>query len=276
MATSQDATLSWVVLALVVTFVAISFSLASVRRRRVEQLGPWATGNAMPPSSAVRAPIPAPDAVPPASDPSGPPASTGISWHDGTRWREGGAAAAPWSDPYAGAVPTRLTDPARGARESGIPIDPPAVWHRAVDDEDARIRRYGRPATIVVIEVEGVEKLIERLGDEAGDRLLPAIAEAIRRECRGADRMAWLDRARFAVLLPETDEVSAVNFVERVRERCDLWLAAGAVALRLVIGWASPAAEQRLADVVPTARKRLDADRRTLARGLSVDAPNVA
>jgi diguanylate cyclase (GGDEF)-like protein len=242
-------------------FVAISFSLASVRRKRADGLQTaWATGNAMPPSAAVRAPLNDTPATPPAPAEVGASGS-GVTWHNGTEWREGGAPSAPWNDPYAGATPIRLADGAR-PREARAPLDTPAAWHRAVDDEDARVRRYGRPATIVVIEVEGIDKLIERLGEDIGDRLLPAIAEAIRRETRGADRMAWLDRARFGVLLPETDEVAAVNFVERVRERCDLWLAAGAVSLRLVIGWASPAPEQRLADVVPIARRRLDEDRR--------------
>ena len=257
--------LSWVVLALVVVFVAISFSLASVRRRRADSIQTaWATGDAMPPSAAVRAPLKDPDAAAP--PPPGSATGPGVTWHNGTEWREGGAPSAPWTDPYAGSTPIRLADGAR-PREARAPLDTPAAWHRAVDDEDARVRRYGRPATIVVIEVEGIDKLTERLGDDVGDRLLPAIAEAIRRETRGADRMAWLDRARFGVLLPETDEVAAVNFVERVRERCDLWLAAGAVSLRLVIGWASPAPEQRLADVVPIARRRLDEDRRVPAEG---------
>ena len=271
----QDSILSWVVLALVVVFVAISFSLASVRRRRADGLHTaWATRDALPPSTAVRAPLQAADEAPPTAT-AGSPAGSGVSWHDGTEWRDGGAPSAPWTDPYAGATPIRLADGAR-PHEARAPLDTPAAWHRAVDDEDARIRRYGRTATIVVIEVEGIEKLVDRLGDDIGDRLLPAIAEAIRRETRGADRMAWLDRARFGVLLPETDEVAAVNFVERVRERCDLWLASGAVSLRLVIGWASPAPEQRLADVVPIARRRLDGDRRVQVKAPSEPDTNVA
>ena len=39
--------------------------------------------------------------------------------------------------------------------------------------------------------------------------------------------------------MPETDEVLAINYVERVRHACDLWLESGAVSLRLAIGWAS-------------------------------------
>ena len=79
----QDSILSWVVLALVVVFVAISFSLAAVRRRRADGLhSAWATGDALPPSAAVRAPLQAADEAPPtatAGSPSGCAAST-------TRW----------------------------------------------------------------------------------------------------------------------------------------------------------------------------------------------
>ena len=84
----QDSILSWVVLALVVVFVAISFSLASVRRRRADGLHTaWATGDALPPSTAVRAPLQAADEAPPTAT-AGSPAGSGVSWHDGTEWRE--------------------------------------------------------------------------------------------------------------------------------------------------------------------------------------------
>ena len=60
---------------------------------------------------------------------------------------------------------------------------------------------------------------------------LPALADTIRRLARSADHVARLGPGRFAVLLPETDEVAAINYVERVRRACDLWLESGAMAL---------------------------------------------
>ena len=61
---------------------------------------------------------------------------------------------------------------------------------------------------------------------------LPAVADTIRRLARGADTSHASVRARFGVLLPETDEVAAINYVERVRRACELWLESGAMAMQ--------------------------------------------
>jgi diguanylate cyclase (GGDEF) domain len=137
----------------------------------------------------------------------------------------------------------------------------PVAFARIVADEDARLQRYRRPATVVMVEVEGLDRLVERLGDAAIDRLIPAVADSLRRNARGVDQVARLGPSRFAVLLPETDEVQAINYIERVRKACDLWLESGAVALRLAIGWAS-ATETSLADAQTLAMDRMFAETR--------------
>ena len=130
-------------------------------------------------------------------------------------------------------------------------------WVAVVADEDARIRRYRRAATIVMIELDGLDRLAARLGDAAGERLVPAVADTIRRLAREADFVARLGDGRFAVLLPETDEVQAINYVERVRRTCDLWLESGAVALRLAMGWASASGDDSLHDAGRVATERM-------------------
>jgi diguanylate cyclase (GGDEF)-like protein len=133
-------------------------------------------------------------------------------------------------------------------------------WGRAIADEDARVRRYRRPATIVMIELDGLERLTSRLGEAAGERLIPAVADTIRRLAREADHVARLGPGRFGVLLPETDEVQAINYVERVRRTCDLWLESGAVALRLAIGWASASGDDNLHEAGRAATERMYAE----------------
>jgi diguanylate cyclase (GGDEF)-like protein len=128
--------------------------------------------------------------------------------------------------------------------------------------EEARVARYQRPATIVIIELDGLERLIERLGPDAGDRVLPAVADTIRRLARGADHVARLGGGRFGVLLTETDEVAAINYVERVRRACDLWLESGAMAMRLAIGWAGTSGEPALGEVQRVAVERMYAELR--------------
>ena len=109
-------------------------------------------------------------------------------------------------------------------------------WNRIVADEDARVNRYRHPATVVIIELDGFDRLVANLGKEAGDRILPALADTLSRNARGADHLARIGPTRFGILLPETDEVVAINYIERVREACDLWLESGAIALHLSIG----------------------------------------
>ncbi len=136
----------------------------------------------------------------------------------------------------------------------------PREWGRILADEGARIHRYGRPATVVLIELDGLDLLVSTLGQAAGDRILPAVADSISRHARGADHVARLGPGRFGVLLPETGEVEAVNYVERIRAVCELWLESGQIALRLAIGWASPPVDASLGDAFNEAQERMFAE----------------
>jgi diguanylate cyclase (GGDEF)-like protein len=151
----------------------------------------------------------------------------------------------------------------------------PSAWARIVTDEDARIKRYHRSATIVVIELEGLDRLVQLMGPGSLERILPAVADTIRRGARDADHVARLGTGRFAVMMPETDEVLAINFVERIRRACELWLEAGAVALHLAMGWASSAGDGTLADVETTATDRMYVELRRTARTAGPTDPTV-
>jgi diguanylate cyclase (GGDEF)-like protein len=136
------------------------------------------------------------------------------------------------------------------------------AWSSWLEAESVRIARYRRPATIVLVELSGLDRLADRIGRAAAERLVPPVAETISRHARAADRIAQLDSTRFGILLVETDEISAINYVERIRSACDLWLAAGAVALRLSIGWAEISPERPAAVAYGDAEDRLFEERR--------------
>lgn len=154
--------------------------------------------------------------------------------------------------------------------ESGIDaltgLPDATAFHRLVADEDARIARYHRAATIVVFELDGLERLTERLGPDAAERIIPPMADTLRRLARGADHVARLGPGRFATLLPETDEIAAINYVERVRRACELWLESGAIALRLAIGWAGTAGDPSLTEAQRVATDRMYVELRRAAR----------
>jgi diguanylate cyclase (GGDEF)-like protein len=147
-------------------------------------------------------------------------------------------------------------------------LEGPDSWSRIVEIENARLMRYRRPVTVVVAEIEGLRRLAERLGDDPAERLLPVVADAFRREARTSDWIARIGYGRFAALLPETDEIRAINYVERIRQVCEPWLASSAVPLRLAIGWSSPAASADLEFAIARAEERMHADRRTPGKPL--------
>ena len=165
------------------------------------------------------------------------------------------------------AVPTGL------GLDSLTGLEGPASWARIIEIENARLLRYRRPVTVVMVEVEGLRRLAERLGDDPVDRLLPTIGDALRREARATDWVARIGDGRFAVFLPETDEIQAINYVERIRLVCEPWLASSAVPLWLAIGWSGPTASSDLEFALLRAEERMHADRRMPGR--SIQLPRV-
>jgi diguanylate cyclase (GGDEF)-like protein len=85
--------------------------------------------------------------------------------------------------------------------------------------EIARARRHARPFSVAYIDVDDFKAVNDRQGHSAGDRLLKAVADALRRNVRGVDTVARIGGDEFAVLMPETDARAAQVVMRRVRRR---------------------------------------------------------
>jgi diguanylate cyclase (GGDEF)-like protein len=136
------------------------------------------------------------------------------------------------------------------------------AWNEAFRHEAHRLARYGCPVTLMVAEIDGLDALAAILGQGAADRLILPVEAMMRRNARAADVLTRTGPTRFVALLPETDEIAAINYVERVRSECDMWLEAGGLAVRVALGWAQPIAGESLADALRLADDRMNADRR--------------
>ena len=188
------------------------------------------------------------------------------------------APAAATREPVARATPRDDPGPADGSRGLGQPDPATGLltatgWGTIVADEDARVRRYRRAATVVMIEIDGLDRLAERLGPGVADRLVPGVSAIVRRLAREADQVARLGHGRLGVLLPETDEIQAINYVERIRGASDEWLAQGGVSLRVAVGWASAAGDVTLHDAVRIATERMFAEIHGNARAAGAPGP---
>ena len=80
----------------------------------------------------------------------------------------------------------------------------------------AEHRRYGHPFAIALLDVEGLGRVNEAYGREAGDQILAAVATVIRNRIRGADRPFRVGDDEFCVLLPHGEASEARQMADRL------------------------------------------------------------
>ena len=157
-------------------------------------------------------------------------------------------------------------------REGGIPDpagweDPvtgllgPDFWHRLLTSEVARSFRYRRPLTVVLLDLEGIDELQLTWGADLARQTIHEAAQCVRHMARNSDQCARIGLTRFGILLTETDEVAAINFVERVREAGPRSLSRIAAQVRFRFGWASPVPGEAAEAVMRRAVSRIATDR---------------
>jgi diguanylate cyclase (GGDEF)-like protein len=82
--------------------------------------------------------------------------------------------------------------------------------------ELGRSERYGRPFTLVYLDVDDFKGINDHLGHSAGDRVLRAVAASVLEHIRPSDTFGRLGGDEFALLLPETDQAQAKKVVDRI------------------------------------------------------------
>ena len=91
------------------------------------------------------------------------------------------------------------------------------AWDEALEREEARCRRYGQPACVVVVDLDGLKQVNDTRGHLAGDELLRACAHQLRQHARSGDLIARLGGDEFAVLLVECTAEGGQRELARLR-----------------------------------------------------------
>lgn len=136
-----------------------------------------------------------------------------------------------------------------------------------LERELERARRYGRPLTIAMADLDHFKKVNDRHGHLAGDTLLRRISQVVAEGLRSTDWIGRYGGEEFLLLLPETDMAGAGAVAEKLRslvQRTVVPIEEGALTrVTISIGLAS------LEDVLPrdgkvTARDLIAAADRSL------------
>ncbi len=83
--------------------------------------------------------------------------------------------------------------------------------------ELARAKRYNRPLSILLIDIDDFKKINDTYGHNFGDKILREFARLLRMSLRKLDYSGRWGGEEFIVILPETDKENAVKVAEKIR-----------------------------------------------------------
>ncbi|MDD5657946.1 MAG: sensor domain-containing diguanylate cyclase, partial [Elusimicrobia bacterium] len=84
--------------------------------------------------------------------------------------------------------------------------------------ETERAQRYGRPLSLLLIDVDHFKSYNDAHGHESGNAILQAVARILRDCLRPSDLLARYGGEEFVALLPEADKTRALAAAERLRQ----------------------------------------------------------
>ncbi|GLZ45901.1 GGDEF domain-containing protein [Actinomycetospora sp. NBRC 106375] len=93
-------------------------------------------------------------------------------------------------------------------------------WERWLAREDDRFRRFGDPASVVMLDLDGLKEVNDTEGHDAGDRHLRHCAAVLRSTIRSTDPLARLGGDEFA-LVAQVGTEDAERLVLRLRDALD-------------------------------------------------------
>lgn len=103
-------------------------------------------------------------------------------------------------------------DSLTGATTSGSFLD-------ELNREFGRAKRYGRPLSLILFDVDKFKAINDTWGHGAGDAVLVALARTCAEEVRTEETVGRLGGDEFAILCPETDGESAKLLAQRLCDR---------------------------------------------------------
>lgn len=92
------------------------------------------------------------------------------------------------------------------------------AYDNRLDLEITRWQRHKSPLTLIIWDIDHFKKINDTLGHKAGDKTLKIIAKLLSENCRHLDFLSRFGGEEFTMLLPETDQESALTLANKLRK----------------------------------------------------------
>jgi diguanylate cyclase (GGDEF)-like protein len=141
----------------------------------------------------------------------------------------------------------------------------------ALEDTLDRSATTGRPATLLLLDIDHFKLVNDRFGHLEGDRVLRAVSEVLTAHKRRGDLLGRIGGEEFALLLPEALGLEAHGVAERIRVAVREATALGPCPLTISIGIATTSPALATADALLHAADRALYAAKARGRDRSVD-----
>lgn len=91
-------------------------------------------------------------------------------------------------------------------------------WDKFLASEEERCRRYGHPAVVMVIDIDELKQINDKVGHAEGDNLIARTATVLRQSARSQDIVARLGGDEFGIISVECDAASGKALLERIKQ----------------------------------------------------------
>jgi GGDEF domain-containing protein len=130
-------------------------------------------------------------------------------------------------------------------------------WNAAMTRESARATRYGRPASVAIVELRHQDAKTDVAPFMRA--LAGPISRVLREDSRATDLVARVATARFQLLLPETPEAGAERQAERLAAGCRSYIERTGAPIAVRVSVAGTGLQDSLQDALTHALRAIEA-----------------